>query len=272
MPDPVQKTSFLQKLQSMAGGGRQQQQPQGGQGGQGGPGGGSQQQPNQQQQRDPNDPSQSQQQNNGPSQRPGGGGEGGQSGLDLFAQMFDNPGTSDGPPAFQIDADTLGKARKGFNGLHGLDPAVLEKAKGGDWESQLAIMAHMSGSAYERALDHGSQVTGKYLDVRDGHREKGFDGRVRKAMLGEHLSNKNLPMGARKVMTRIMSSLSAQYPDASTADLEGAAQEMFQEMSSVFNSGDGEQQSGQPGGRREFTDEEWDTFFGSKVPSSQNSQ
>lgn len=162
---------------------------------------------------------------------------------DLYAGMFDAP-TTDGtkqPPKFNLSPEKIKEAAGKIDFMSDM-PDELKTAlaaEGGlNIENISALVNHAGRSAYSRALEHGSAVTGHFIEARIGHESQGLDEKLRQRMARQQAgaSYADNPV-VKEHLEMISERIAQKHQDASPEEVAAMTHEYFTSMARVINPG-----------------------------------
>lgn len=154
--------------------------------------------------------------------------------LAAYAKMFDNNTNKqpDAAPTLTLDPEVLNKVSGSMDFMKGVDPALMQRATGGDMTAMFELMNHVGRSAYRTSLEHGGAVTDKFVGAREAHFAKNIPGQVRNELTLNSLAG---PGGAsspvaKKQLVEIAQRMAAANPDASPADVAASAKQYIADL------------------------------------------
>lgn len=180
--------------------------------------------------------------------------------LDAYSKLWDNPTTEgDKAPSFSIEDKVLGEVAGKQDFMKDLNPELMKKALGGDVESLMSLMNDMGRNVYRTALGHQSMLTGKFVDAREAHNEKGLSKKVRGELTDHALGaipNASHP-AVRKQLKMLAEGFQRQHPDAAPQEIAEMAKKFMVEVTQAINPTESTAQNnkGKP------ADTNWDSFF-----------
>lgn len=188
--------------------------------------------------------------------------------FDAYANLWKNVDSKDTtPPPFDIDDKTVSGVADKLDFMAGYDEAELQGLRdhfGDKADSVFKLLNNVGRKAYSTALQHGSKVTGKYLDVRKGYDSKDIGKQIREHnvtnSIGAFEAAKKHPV-IRQQLEKVGLELARQHPDADATWISEKTREYFDMMSSAFSPQEqtnltDEQKKKAPGGQ----DFDWDEF------------
>lgn len=178
--------------------------------------------------------------------------------LDAYKDLY-TPDTKEPEkaPEFNLAADKLDGVVNSQDFMQGVNPELMQKLQSGDMSALGEIINHATRRAYRSALEHGSTLTGKFVDARLGFSEKNLDSRIRSSNLNDHLSqtpNFSNPV-VKQHMTSLVNQLSSKHPDAPMKDIVEEAKRIMMEVARGVNP-----EAEQPQGRQKTT-EDWEAYI-----------
>lgn len=151
-----------------------------------------------------------------------------------YATMFTNDPNKQGeaPPNFSIDAKVLDTVTGQMDFTRGVDPAIMQKAMGGDMQSFMDIMNHVGREAYKNSLNHSSTLTDKFVNMREEYSGKKLPKLVREELtMGEITGSagSTSPI-VRQQLAEIARKYQAANPDASPQQVAAAAKQYVADL------------------------------------------
>jgi len=157
--------------------------------------------------------------------------------LDSHADLYTPSTTTDNVPEFNLASDKLDGVVKSQDFMKDLDPAIMQRLQSGDMTALSDAMNHVGRNAYKAALTHGSTLTGKFVEARFGHADKGLDGRIKSSQLNDHLSrtpNFSNPV-VKQQLTDIVTRLQQKHPDAPYEEVIEEGKRILGEVANSIN-------------------------------------
>lgn len=157
--------------------------------------------------------------------------------LTSFEGMFKmdgQAGTEDDAPAFALDPEKLKTLTGNLNFAPQLTPELLAKLKEGDPQATTDLLNSVGRNAYATLMQHLPALTGKYVDARLAHSQKGLGKSVKSTLTKQSLSKlaEGNPILAEQ-LDGISSRLLSKFPDA---DPDWLAEQTKQYFISVVQS------------------------------------
>jgi hypothetical protein len=225
-----------------------------------------QNQPNQQQ----NQPQQRQNPTNGPSSQQGKTGNGSQQNVDPAQFKFDpmtgkpvgagasnNPETQQDPlsaykdlwkksesgndeqvPQFTIKPETINAAAEGLDFMGSLPEGLNLDGFGENKETLAQLLNHVARMTYATAINHQSQLTGKFTDLRLAHENKNIPKHIRESMTNFSIDND--PAASKSpVIKESLRMVSKQFrdlhPDATPDQIAKMSKAFFSDLAGAMN-------------------------------------
>lgn len=193
--------------------------------------------------------------------------------MDSFKNLWhtDPAKQVDAAPEFKLPTDTMDKVTSGLDFTKGIDPAVMQKAQAGDWNSVMEIMQHSSRQAYRSAMEHGAHLTGNFVSAREGFNEKSFSSKVRGELASNELSS--IPNSSHPAVKAQLMDIAQRFrsanPDASPKEIQEATVKYFKEFIAAITPQNPDQNG--PNGTNANKETNWDDYFdGNSGSKSQN--
>jgi len=185
--------------------------------------------------------------------------------FEKFSKMWDTTTTeTDAPPSFSIDPKIMTEIASKQDFMRGVDPALMQRATGGDMSAMMEIVHNATRAAYQSAIEHGGMLTDRFVGAREAHTAKGFDSRVKGQLTQGALAttpNFTNPV-VRKQLKEVATRLSTQHPDASPQEIADMSRDYIQRLADAVNPVDPKANSGKSGAAVEERGEEyWDNYF-----------
>ncbi len=157
--------------------------------------------------------------------------------LDFYGQINQNSSNPAKPaPAFNIPSETIKTAASKLSFVDSIPQDAMAKLQAGDLSVLPDVLNAVGRTAYQTALEHGTAVTGQFLDTRFQHESEAIDSRISSKLVSSNLKSiESLHPVAQGMFRDAVEGLRQQYPGASQAELESAGWEIFQDMSGQFN-------------------------------------
>jgi len=155
---------------------------------------------------------------------------------DLYSNTQEDP---DKAPEFSLDGEKLKSLSSGqqFITKDSITPEMQAKFAQGDFSDMVTLINQAAQGSHRAALEHGSTLTGKFVEARDSFSEKKFGGRVKTTQVEQELSglpNYNNP-AVKSHLNDIANRLSRQHPDASPREIALEAQRLLMEIANGVN-------------------------------------
>jgi len=183
-----------------------------------------------------------------------------------YATMFTNNTDKQGEvaPSFSIDPKVLDQVSGGMDFMQGADPAVMQKALGGDMQAFMDIMNHVGRSAYKSSLQHSSSLTDKFVGMREEFSGKRLPSMVREELtMGEIAGNSGSTSPVvRQQLVEIAKKYQAANPDASPQQVAAAAKQYVADLFGAINPESSPEAKAKAAQPREVN---WDTYFDSNT-------
>ena len=165
----------------------------------------------------------------------------GQTPLDEYSKIYDNKETPQGQQVPDVLAATIGEFNTAAGKLdftRGIDPALAEKALGGDPESLLLMMNNVARNAFAQSSYSSSQITKNALDTRMEGVTKSLPEMLRKQQANAGLidNNSNLSHPAvQPIVHAVQAQIAKQFPEATAAELQAHTMKYMQSVGTLFN-------------------------------------
>ena len=181
--------------------------------------------------------------------------------MDIYAKMFEKAAAvqPEGPPAFNLDSNTLQEVSSKMDFMKGVPPELLQKAQEGDVASLLELMQHTNRNAYAAALDHGTRLTDTHLNRRGEYDKNAVNSSVKTSLLDQAVSSQaNLknPLVKQEV-ARIAREFAKSSPDANPSEIVQQAMNYFNDIHAAITPQSQQAEQGKAG---QITD--WDAYLG----------
>lgn len=177
--------------------------------------------------------------------------------MDAYNKMYENANkdTSIQAPVFKIDPKVLGEVSRGMDFVKGVDPALMEKAMGGDAKSMIQLMQSVSQNAYSASLEHATALTETHLGQRAAYDSSRVDKGVRQQLTTNALSeapNYSHPV-VRQELNRVATQYAAANPDASPQQVAKAAQKYISDLHTALQPQQTPEQQREASGEMDWT-------------------
>ena len=181
--------------------------------------------------------------------------------MDIYAKMFEKSAAvqTEGPPAFNLDSNTLQEVSSKMDFMKGVPPELLQKAQEGDVASLLELMQHTNRNAYAAALDHGTRLTDTHLNRRGEYDKNAVNSSVKTSLLDQAVSSQaNLrnPLVKQEV-ARIAREFAKSSPDANPSEIVQQAMNYFNDIHAAITP-----QSQQTKQESAGQIQDWDAYLG----------
>lgn len=154
--------------------------------------------------------------------------------MDKFNGMFDTKGSGDdkGPPRFNLDKTKLGEAASAQDFMQGVNPELITRATSGDVKALMEMMNEVGRNAYRASLDHGSQLTDRFVEARTGFDAGNLSKSVKSELTTHALGdtpNFQHPV-VKKQLIQIAKQMEQQFPDAGPQEIAQMSKEYLTEL------------------------------------------
>lgn len=190
--------------------------------------------------------------------------------LDAFNGMWDaqEPSQSDAPPQFQINPEIMKKVSDSFDYTQGLPEELAMKFQNGEQftnQEIMQLMSHVGRTTYSNAMNHHAHLTGKFVELSNGHAQKNLPKALKQHMTASRVRNhsaaQNNPV-VQQHMETIGKQLASRYPDATEEWIAEQTASYFVEMAKAINPEAFQNATGnQPGGAKPAQQIDWDDFM-----------
>ena len=179
----------------------------------------------------------------------------------VYSKMFEDAAkvTTEGPPAFNLDSETLSKVSSQMDFMKGVPQDLMEKASGGDVKALMELMQHTTRNAYAAALDHGTKLTDTYMGRRSEYDKSAVQSSVKTSLLDQAVASQaNLknPLVKQEV-ARIAREFAKSSPDANPSEIVQQAMNYFNDIHAAITPQSSPEQQKQQAGQ--VTD--WEAFL-----------
>lgn len=190
--------------------------------------------------------------------------------LDSYTKIWDNATKKDAitAPSFRLPADKIKEVAATLDFTKGLDPALLEKAKGGDATALLEAISTVGRNAYSTSLEHLTALTDTHLSNRSAYEEARIGDSVRKNLTSNELAstpNYEHPV-IKAELNRVASQLASlpENADATPQQIAKMAQKYLNDVYSAMNPDANKQQQIDPatGKPKQKEDFDWSKYLG----------
>lgn len=181
--------------------------------------------------------------------------------MDVYSKMFEKAAavTNEGPPAFNLDSETLSKVSSQMDFMKGVPPELLERAQNGEAKAMMELIQHTNRNAYAAALDHGTKLTDTYMGRRGEYDKSAVQSSVKTSLLDQEVASQaNLknPLVKQEV-ARIAREFAKSSPDANPKDIVQQAVNYFNDIHAAITPQSSPEQQKQQAGQ--VTD--WEAFL-----------
>jgi hypothetical protein len=181
--------------------------------------------------------------------------------MDIYAKMFEKSAAvqTEGPPAFNLDSNTLQEVSSKMDFMKGVPQELLQKAQTGDVASLLELMQHTNRNAYAAALDHGTRLTDTHLNRRGEYDRNAVNSSVKTSLLDQAVSSQaNLknPLVKQEV-ARIAREFAKSSPDANPSEIVQQAMNYFNDIHAAITPQSRQAEQGKAG-----QIQDWDAYLG----------
>ena len=181
--------------------------------------------------------------------------------MDIYAKMFEKSAAvqTEGPPAFNLDSNTLQEVSSKMDFMRGVPQELLQKAQTGDVNALLELMQHTNRNAYAAALDHGTRLTDTHLNRRGEYDKNAVNSSVKTSLLDQAVSSQaNLknPLVKQEV-ARIAREFAKSSPDANPSEIVQQAMNYFNDIHAAITP-----QSQQTKQESAGQIQDWDAYLG----------
>lgn len=157
----------------------------------------------------------------------------------IYSKMFEDAAkvTTEGPPAFNLDSETLSKVSSQMDFMKGVPQDLMERASGGDVKALMELMQHTNRNAYAAALDHGTKLTDTYMGRRSEYDKSAVQSSVKTSLLDQEIAstvNLKNPLVKQEV-ARIADTFAKSRPDASPREIVNQAMNYFNELQAAMS-------------------------------------
>jgi len=150
--------------------------------------------------------------------------------MDIFGKLWDTKPDAEntGIPKFSTDPAKLQEAASKINFAQAVDPALMQKAMGGDATAFQQVLNSVAQSVFTQAATVTTKLLDTGLDATSGHLAQQLPEHIRKHSTTNELVAEN-PMFAHPAVKPILDSLQSQlaltYPTATSSELAAKAKE-----------------------------------------------
>lgn len=190
--------------------------------------------------------------------------------FNAYADLWKAPTENDGEktPRFQLDPAVINRSADSLDFVRNMPEdmrASLEEVFGTNAEKGSALLNYVARQAYASAIQHGTALTDRYLDVRGQHEGKKVGKTVKEQLALNSIDSmeaaKKSPI-VKENLRLIAQNLSRTYPDADPQWIQEKTQEFFVQMATAVNPQKDEktietEQRKAPGGE----DFDWDSWL-----------
>ena len=166
-----------------------------------------------------------------------------QSITDLYAGLYEAPKEESKrqAPQFNLTPDAISKAAGKMDFMANLPPELAEKVKSSngsfDFETLSALINHAGRTAYSRAMEHGTALTGNFVEARVQHERQGLPEHLRTYLAKSRtLGKKQIDNPVvREHMALISERIANKFPDATEDEIAELTHEYFTTMAREIN-------------------------------------
>lgn len=157
----------------------------------------------------------------------------------VYSKMFEDAAkvTTEGPPAFNLDSETLSKVSSQMDFMKGVPQELLERAQSGEAKAMMELIQHTNRNAYAAALDHGTKLTDTYMGRRGEYDKSAVQSSVKTSLLDQEIAstvNLKNPLVKQEV-ARIADTFAKSRPDASPREIVNQAMNYFNELQAAMS-------------------------------------
>jgi hypothetical protein len=179
----------------------------------------------------------------------------------VYSKMFEDAAkvTTEGPPAFNLDSETLSKVSSQMDFMKGVPQDLMERASGGDVKALMELMQHTNRNAYAAALDHGTKLTDTYMGRRGEYDKSAVQSSVKTSLLDQAVSSQaNLknPLVKQEV-ARIAREFAKSSPDANPSEIVQQAMNYFNDIHAAITPQQSQEQQNKQAGQVD----DWEAFL-----------
>lgn len=180
--------------------------------------------------------------------------------LDIYQKVIDNARKAEPnkAPEFAIDGKVLEDVSSKMDFTRGVNPELLQKAMGGDAASMLEVIQQSGRAAYKASMEHNSTLTNAHLAQRLEFESKRINSGVKEQLTSDALksadnANFNHPV-VQAELNRVANlfAQSAEYADASPAQVAKAAKDYLNSIYSAMNPAAPKDESNRGGDTKEM--------------------
>lgn len=160
--------------------------------------------------------------------------------LSAYANLWKKtePGQEDQAPQFTIKPETINQAAEGLDFMGTLPEGVSLDGFGENKETLAALLNHVARSTYATAINHQSQLTGKFTDLRLAHESKSIPKHIRESMTNYSIDND--PAASKSpVIKESLRMVSKQFrdlhPDATPEQIAKMSKSFFTDLAGAMN-------------------------------------
>lgn len=157
----------------------------------------------------------------------------------VYSKMFEDAAkvTTEGPPAFNLDGETLSKVSSQMDFMKGVPQELLDRAQSGEAKAMMELIQHTNRNAYAAALDHGTKLTDTYMGRRGEYDKFAVQSSVKTSLLDQEIAstvNLKNPLVKQEV-ARIADTFAKSRPDASPREIVNQAMNYFNELQAAMS-------------------------------------
>ncbi len=179
----------------------------------------------------------------------------------VYSKMFEDAAkvTTEGPPAFNLDSETLSKVSSQMDFMKGVPPELLERAQNGEAKAMMELIQHTNRNAYAAALDHGTKLTDTYMGRRGEYDKSAVQSSVKTSLLDQAVASQaNLknPLVKQEV-ARIAREFAKSSPDANPSEIVQQAMNYFNDIHAAITPQQSQEQQNKQAGQVD----DWEAFL-----------
>lgn len=179
----------------------------------------------------------------------------------VYSKMFEDAAkvTTEGPPAFNLDGETLSKVSSQMDFMKGVPQELLDRAQSGEAKAMMELIQHTNRNAYAAALDHGTKLTDTYMGRRGEYDKSAVQSSVKTSLLDQAVSSQaNLknPLVKQEV-ARIAREFAKSSPDANPSEIVQQAMNYFNDIHAAITPQQSQEQQNKQAGQVD----DWEAFL-----------
>lgn len=179
----------------------------------------------------------------------------------VYSKMFEDAAkvTTEGPPAFNLDGETLSKVSSQMDFMKGVPQELLDRAQSGEAKAMMELIQHTNRNAYAAALDHGTKLTDTYMGRRGEYDKSAVQSSVKTSLLDQAVASQaNLknPLVKQEV-ARIAREFAKSSPDANPSEIVQQAMNYFNDIHAAITPQQSQEQQNKQAGQVD----DWEAFL-----------